>query len=249
MIQSLALHLARPLSIRRSLRTLSKLSTHVLVIAPSTRSTLEFAQALSRTRPCLVTRGPITASISWPDDEILRTPWEISHNFIGQPTLTRTILSFPDQLPCTSSNCVLLPFVGQPHAFSTLDALIVMRHLPRVFALSATSRRWGMRLIELSYEDAFDADGRLVSLHALMNNLLRILALDLASPPADWLARTLLAQRSERVLWTQEREDLKDVECLLRMQMQSRFCDKPATRGALDAVVQRQRLLIGAAPR
>ncbi len=194
-----------------------------------------------------MTRGPVTAGFSWPTEEILRTPSELAHAFVGQPALTRTILSFPDQLPCASSNCVLLPFLKQPHAFSTLDALIVMRHRPRAFALSATSRRWGMKLVELSYSNAFDTDGHLISLHGLMSNLLRVMALDLVTAPVDWLARTHLAQRSEKLLCAQEREDLKDIECLLRMQMQSRFCDKEMTREALDAVLMRQRFLVGTA--
>ncbi len=247
MINSLALRFTRPISIRFALGTLSRISTHVLIIAPAAQGTLAFAQALSRVRPCTVTRGPVTAAVPWQHEDILRSASEISHAFAGQPTLTRTILSFPDQLPCSSSNCVLLPFLDQPHGFSTLDALIVMRHRPRVFALSSTSRRWGMHLVELNYADAFDTEGRLLSLHGLMSLLLSVLASDLAAPPPDWLARACLAQRSERVLWVQEREELKDIECLLRMQLQSRFCDQERTGAALAAVVHRQRVLVGAA--
>lgn len=247
MIHSLVIRAARPLSIRRVLNALSRIPAHALIIAPAAESTLAFAQALSRTRPCIVTRGPVTAGIAWPHDDILRTAAEISHAFAGQPTLTRTILSFPDQLPCVSTNCVLLPFLEQPHAFSTLDALIVMRHRPRVFALSSTSRRWGMTLFELNYATAFDASGRLISLHGLMSLLLSVLASDLAVPPPDWLARACLAQRSERVLWMQEREQLKDIECLLRMQLQSRFCDHERTGTALAAIVHRQKVLTGVA--
>jgi hypothetical protein len=247
MINSLAIRFARPLSIHCALGTLSRVSTHALIIAPAAHGTIAFAQALSRVRPCVVTRGPVTASVPWQHEDILRSASEISHAFAGQPTLTRTVISFPDQLPCSASTCVLLPFLDQPHAFSTLDALVVMRHRPRVFALSSTSRRWGMRVFELSYADAFDADGRLCSLHGLMSVLLSVLASDLAAPPPDWLAREYLAQRSERVLWLQEREELKDIECLLRMQLQSRFCDQERTGAALDAVIHRQKVLIGAA--
>jgi len=246
MINSLAIRFAQPLSIRRALGTLSRISSHVLIIAPSAHGTLEFAQALCRIRPCIVTRGPVTAGVAWQSDDILRTASEIAHAYAGEQTLTRTIISFPDQLPCVSSNCVLLPFLDQPHAFSTLDALIVMRHRPRVFALSSNARRWGMQLFELTYEDSFDTEGKLLSLHGLMGNLLSVLASDLASPP-DWLARACLAERSERVLWMQEREELKDIECLLRMQLQSRFCDHDRTGAALAAIVHRQKVLVGAA--
>jgi hypothetical protein len=247
MIHSLATRLARPLSIRRVLGTLSRISTHVLIIAPAARGTLAFARALSRVRPCVVTRGPVTAAIDWPHEDILRSASEISHLFAGLPTLTRTVISFPDQLPCLSSNCVLLPFLEQPHAFSTLDALLVMRHRPRVFALSSTSRRWGMSLFELSCDDAFDTECRVGSVHGLMSVLLSVLASDLAAPPPDWLARACLAQRSERMLWMQEREQLKDIECLLRMQLQSRFCDHERTGAALAAIIHRQKVLTGVA--
>jgi hypothetical protein len=245
MINSLAVRFARPLSIRRSLKTLSHISTHVLVISPSTHGSLAFAQALGRTRPCLVTHGPITAAVPWPYEDCLRTAAEIAQAFSGQAELPRTVISFPDQLPCITSTCVMVPFLDRPHAFSTLEALLVLRHRPRVFALSASTRRWGFRLVEVQYEDAFDSDGRLISLGSLVNRLLLSLAADLARPPADWLASVYLEQKSERVLWMQAREEMKDIECLLRMQLQSRFCDRERTTAALAAVVERQKILIG----
>ncbi len=98
------------MSIRRALGTLSRISTHVLIIAPAAHGTLAFAQALSRTRPCIVTRGPVTAGCTRQNEDILRTAAEITHAYAGEAALTRTIISFPDQLPCVSSNRVLLPF-------------------------------------------------------------------------------------------------------------------------------------------
>jgi hypothetical protein len=245
MTNSLAVRFARPLSIRRSLSKLARISTHVLVISPSTQGTIAFAQALGRTRPCLVTRGPITEAVAWPFENCLYTAAEISNAFSGQPALPRTVISFPDQLPCITSTSVMVPFLDQKHAFSTLEALLVLRHRPRVFALSASSRRWGFKLVEVQYEDAFDADGQLISLGSLVARLLHWLRADLASPPADWLASACIAQKSERVLWMQAREEMKDIECLLRMQLQSRFCDRERTSAALAAVVERQKILIG----
>jgi hypothetical protein len=247
MIGSLALRAARPLSIRRSLSTLSRVSTHVLVIAASTPGAIAFAKALGRTRPCLITRGPVTESVPWPFEDCLRTAAEISHAFTGQPALPRTILSFPDQLPCITSTSVMLPFNGQPHAFSTLEALLVLRHRPRVFALTSAGRCWGFQLVEVQYDEAFDPEGRLISLGGLVQRLLLWLETDLANPSADWLARPCLQQKSERVLWMQAREEMKDIECLLRMQLQSRFCDRERTGAALAAVVERQKILVGTA--
>ena len=80
-----------------------------------------------------------------------------------------------------------------------------------------------------------------------VNTLLLWLATDLSNPPPDWLAASYLPLKSARALWMQAREEMKDVECLLRMQLQSRFCDRERTSAALAAVVERQRILIGTA--
>ena len=247
MIDALALRVTRPLSIYRSLSTLARVSTHVLIIAPSTQGAIAFAQALGRTRACLITRGPITEAVRWPFDDCLRSTAEISRAFTGQAALPRTIISFPDQLPCATSTSVMVPFNGQPHAFSTLEALLVLRHRPRVFALTSAGHRRGFHLTEVHYDEAFDADGRLISLGSLVTRLLLWLSADLSNPPPDWLARSHLLQKSERVLWMQAREEMKDIECLLRMQLQSRFCDRERASAALAAVVERQRILIGTA--
>jgi hypothetical protein len=247
MIDSLALRATRPLWIHRSLCTLSRVSTDVLIIAPSTHGAIAFAKALGHARPCLITRGPITETVRWPFEDCLRTAAEIAHAFTGQPALPRTIISFPDQLPCVTSTSVMVQFIGHPHAFSTLEALLVLRHRPRVFAFCSSGQRWGFRLVEVLYDEAFDPDGRLISLGSLMGRLLRLLEADLANPPADWLARPCLLQKSERVLWMQAREEMKDIECLLRMQLQSRFCDHERTSAALAAVVERQKILVGTA--
>jgi hypothetical protein len=246
MLSSLALRIARPLSVQRSLHQIAAIPTHVLVISPTTLGALAFARALGRDRPCVITSGPITAAMSWPMDDCLLTPAEISQAFTGQPALPRSVISFPDQIPCITSTSVMVPYLEQPHAFSTIEALLVMRHRPRVFALSCSSRRLGFGLVEVSYADAFDPDGRLLSLGALVNRLLLHFISDLEKgPPADWLGQRYLAQKSARVLWMQAREEMKDIECLLRMQLQSRFCDRERTCAALAAVVERQKILIG----
>jgi len=247
MIVSIARRAARPLCIYRSLGTLARVSTHVLVIAVSTQGAIEFAKALGRTRPCLITRGPITEPVHWPFEDCLRTAAEISHAFTGMPVLPKTIISFPDQLPCVTETSVMVPLNGLRYAFSTLDALLVLRHRPRVFALTYAAQRLGFRLIEVRYDEAFDPDGRLISLGGLVHRLLFWLENDLANPPRDWLARPCLLQKSERVLWMQAREEMKDIECLLRMQLQSRFCDRERTAAALAAVVERQKVLVGTA--
>jgi hypothetical protein len=247
MISSLAIRFLQPLSIYRSLSALVGVSTHVLIIAPSTQGAIAFAQTLARTRPCVITRGPITVAVPWPDETFLASASEISHAYTGQPALPATVISFPDQLPCVTPTSIRVPFLDQPHAFSTLGALLVMRHRPRVFALTSSASAWGFRLVEVRYDDAFDSDGRLISLGNLVARLLVWLGADLACPPRDWLASACLTEKTDRHLWRQAREDMKDIECLLRMQLQSRFCDRERTGAALVAVVERQKILIGTA--
>src|SRR5688500_5726397 len=87
MLNSVTTRLTRPLSIRCALRVLARVSTHVLVIAPSTRGAFAFAQALCRVRSCIVTRGPLTAAVAWPGEDCLKSAAEISQAFIGQPAL------------------------------------------------------------------------------------------------------------------------------------------------------------------
>jgi len=246
-ISDAVLSVMRWFSVRRSLRVLERVSTHVLIIAPSTRGALAFAQALCAVRTCHVTRGPVTSNGDFHLEHSLRTPAEISKAFAGQADLTRTVLSFPDQHICTGPSCVLIPFLQTRYAFSTLEALLVMRHRPRVFALHHAGAPWGFGLVELDYEDAFDAEGRLLSLASLMGRLFIRLADDLARPPGDWLARDYFALNSEHCLWHRAREELKELECLLRMHLQSRFCDPLRTTTALTAVAARLKFMNGTA--
>ncbi len=188
MIRSLAFRFARPLSIYRSLRVLSRCrpTCSSSPRAPKVRSRLP-ARSAARGL-ALITRGPITSAVPWPMPDCLRTAAELSQAFVGQPALPRTIISYPDQLPCITSTSVMVPFLQEPHAFSTLEALLVMRHKPRVFALSfAGGRRLGFRLIEVHYNDAFDADGQLISCGSLVGRLL-LLARNRSGEPATGLA-------------------------------------------------------------
>ncbi len=95
MMSSLALRIARPLSIRRSLHKLAAIPTHVLVISPTTIGAISFARALGTARPCLITRGPIIGGGPRPFDDRLRSTTEIPQAFTGQPTLPRSVISFP----------------------------------------------------------------------------------------------------------------------------------------------------------
>lgn len=245
MIRLLATRIERPLSTRRALRSLAVVPTHVLIISPSTLRAIEFAQELARERACIVTSGPLTAGSAWPSEDCLWTEADIARTFSGQPTLPRSIITFPDQHPCVTPTSVMVPFLKDVYAFSTLEALLVMRHKPRTFALAFPPGDIGFGLAEIHYADIFDSRDQLFSVGNLVSRLLVQMSVDLLSPPPDWLAKELLAQKSERMLWRKAREEMKDIECLLRMQLQHRFCDRERTTAALAAVVERQRILIG----
>jgi hypothetical protein len=237
--------IARWRSVARAVSVLERVPTHVVVIAPCTRGAISFARALCKYRACAVTSGPITSGPSWNLGANLRTPAEIAKVFAGQCVLPRTVVSFPDQHLSSGPACLQIPFLGGRYWFSTLEALLVMRHRPPVFGLVTLPATFGFHLREVRYDDQFDAEGRLLSLHSLLYRMLAHLDLQLACPPQDWLARDCLTQKSEAVQCARIREELKDVECLLRMHLQSRYCDRVCTATALSAVLSRQKVLVG----
>ena len=241
MISDLALQLNCARSIRRALGALDRVSTNALIIGPSTRSTIAFAQALSAARHCYVSAGPITSHPACKLQAHLMTPAEIVRSFAGASVLQRTVLSFPDQHASSGPACVQIPFLCSRYSFSTFESLLVMRHRPRVFALACRSSGGVFELREVEYEGLFDED-KLLSLPGLVQRLVAQLEIDLTHPPDDWVGQDTLSLKSQRAQCLQAREELKDVECLLRMHLQSRYCDRLRTSTALAAVVARQKL-------
>lgn len=233
---------ARARSIQRSLQRLDAEPSHILLIAPSTCGALALARALCRRRPCFITSGTIT---SLPDLRLgphVRSPADIARAFAGQSALPRSVISLPDQHAGGEAGSVILPFLGARYSFSAFDALLVARHRPPVYALAGASAAGDFTLQPIHYGDLFAPDGRLLSLPGLLRRLFMYLEQELAQPPPDWLASECFRVRSEAVRWLGLREELKDVECLLRMHLQSRYCDRVRTETALSAVVARQKL-------
>jgi hypothetical protein len=242
MIGELARRVVRAHSVQRALAELARVSTHVLLIAPSTWGAFALARALCATRPCFVSSGPISSCAHWKLGPYLRTPAEIAKAFAGQSELPRTVVSFPDQHPGSGPACVRIPFLDTRYSFSTLEALLVVRHRPPVYALTSGSSLCDFRLHEVRYADLFSIDGRLLSLPGLVRRLMMHLEQELTCPPRDWLAEQCFALKSAGLQLFRLREELKDIECLLRMHLQSRYCDRLRTATALAAVVARQRL-------
>jgi hypothetical protein len=242
MLVEIARAAVRTHSVHRALALLARVPGHVLLVMPCTRRAFALARALCLTRQCFVTDGLIAAAPQWNLKRHLREPAQIGSAFAGQSELPRTVVSFPEQHASRGPGCIHIPFLGSRYTFSTFEALIAARHRPPVFALAGGSSLEDFELRPVHYDELFTPDGRLVSLPGLTRRLLMHLEQEVTSPPHDWLARQHLAVKSERVQWLHVREQLKDVECLLRMHLQTRYCDRLRTTSALAAVSGRRRL-------
>jgi hypothetical protein len=242
MIVELARAIVRTHSMHRAVALLARVPTHVMLIMPCTRRAFAMARAVCLTRQCFVTGGPLSAAPQWKLKPHLRTPAEIAIAFAGQSELLRTVVSFPEQHPSLETGGVRIPFIGGRYTFSAFEALLVARHRPPVYALAGGSALEDFRLHEVRYAELFTADDRLISLPGLIRRLLMHLEQEVAEPPHDWLGEAQLELKSEVMHWVQRRETLKDVECLLRMHLQTRYCDRLRTSAALAAVSGRRRL-------
>lgn len=228
-------------SIRLAMDSLAGIPEHVLLMLPTTRTSLLLARQIRDARGCCVTEGPISASSEWGLASIAQTPSDIAHGFCGQEQLPRTVISFPDQLCGNDLSFAWVPFLGSSYLFSVIEALLVLRHRPRVFALRSISAAGDFRLTEVFYADLLGSQARLASLQALMRRLLTPLETELLAPPADWLAARCMTLKSESHWRFAMREELKDMECLLRLQMLSPACDRLRVSMAVAAIVARQR--------
>jgi hypothetical protein len=231
MFRHVARWFTRARSVQQALETLVPAPENTLLILPSTRTALTLARRLCDLRLCGVTAGPITTQSLWRLGRHARSPQEIviaSADFNG---LQFMVISFPDQIVGNEVTFAPIPFLGSRHWFSTFEAALVAKHQPRVFALESDA------LVQIRYDDV------LHSLPDLMGRLLRPLELELMNPPADWLAARCLTQKSESGVRSRMREDLKEIECLLRLHARSVGCDRLRTSTAIAAVVSRLKLL------
>jgi hypothetical protein len=231
MFRHVARWLARARFAQNALETLLPARENTLVILPSTRTTLRLARRLCDLRICSVTAGPITTQGIWRLARHTRAPQEIAIASADFAELQCIVISFPDQIVGNELTFARIPFLGSSHWFSTFEAALVVQHRPRVYALESDS------LVQLRYDDV------LHSLPDLMARLLRPLELQLMYPPADWLAARCLTQKSETGVRSRMREDLKEIECLLRLHARSVGCDRLRTSTAIAAVVSRLKML------
>jgi hypothetical protein len=238
--------IARNRSIRQALGVIDRVPGHVLLILPTTRNALRLAREVAAVRDCCIMEGPVTSDTAWQFGLALRTPADVAKAFAGQSELPRTVVSFPDQLIGNDLSTAWLPFLGTRYSFSVIEALLALRHRPQVFALRICSSAGDFALFEVPYAELIDSESHRAPLQALMSRLLGPLETGLLSPPPDWLAARWLAQKSEAFWRLKLREELKDVECLLRLHMLSPGCDRLRAGTAVAAVVARQKYMFGA---
>lgn len=229
--------LARAQFVQRSLDVLLAAPENTLVILPSTRGALQLARRLCDFRTCQVTAGPITVRPSCRLSAHVRAPQDIVLACADFAEMQCMVISFPDQLVGHEASFRPVPFLGTNHWFSTTEATLVMRHRPRVYAAS------GFKLTQVEYDDLLDGYGRARSWRDLMSRLFACLEQELAHPPRDWLAARYLAQKSEAGVRSRLREELKEIECLLRLHARSVGCDRVGTATAIAAITAHGRFL------
>ena len=215
-------NLARTRSLRRALSALTPDGVNRLLILPATVGALELARALCQRQACRVTAGPVTAEPRWQLAPCLRTPAEIVREFAGERRLNALVISFPDQIAGEGESFVTLRFLGMDRRFSLLEAVLALRHQPQVYQYRSRRPLGAYRLLEVPYAHAFSAaDHRTAPVH-LLRTLLAGLEAELASPPRDWLAAPIFALKSPITFEFRVREELKEVEALLRLAVNAR---------------------------
>jgi hypothetical protein len=214
--------LARARSLRRALLTLAPDGVNRLLILPTTVGALELARALCLRQACRITAGPITAEPRWQLAQSLRTPAEIVREFAGERRLNALVISFPDQIAGEGESFVTLRFLGMERRFSLLEAVLALRHQPQVHQYRSRRPLGAYRLLEVPYAHAFSAADHRTAPVQLLRTLLAGLEAELASPPRDWLAASTFALKSPVTFEFRVREELKEVEALLRLAVDAR---------------------------
>ena len=211
----------RARSVNRALGRIPADAINLLIIAPSTVGTLELARALCVRQACRVTSGPVASDSRWGLQPFLRSPAEIVSEYAGERCLGATIISFPDQIAGEGDSFVPLRFLGMERRFSLLEAVLVLRHQPRVQQLRSGPLAGAFRLTEIAYRDALSSADHRTPPVRLLQTLLSGLETELADPPVDWLAAGAFALKSPVAFEYHVREELREVESLLRLAWQA----------------------------
>jgi len=235
-IQARVRSLTRSRSVGRALRGISVEERNLLLILPSTVGALELARALCARQPCRVTAGPVVADPRWQLASHVRTPAEIVREFAGERRLAASIISFPDQIAGEGEAFVPLRFLGIERRFSLLEAVLVLRHQPRVLQYRRARPAGAFRLAPIEYGQAMSAANHRTAPVRLMHTLLAGLEAELAEPPADWLASSSFALKSPVAFEFRVREELREIESLLRLALDTEVAQSPILQPALTSV-------------
>ncbi len=209
--------LTRARSQKRALKVLAGQSGNGVLIMPTTVGALGFAQTLCELRCCRVTAGPVTAEPRWNLLPYLRTPAQIVREFAGERRLGALVISFPDQIAGEGESFVTLRFLGLERRFSLLEAVLALRHQPYVYQYRSCLPCGAFRLKPVPYSHVLSAADHRTAPARLTRTLLAGLEEELKSPPADWLGAATFALKSAIAYEFRVREEMKEVESLLRL--------------------------------
>jgi len=228
--------LARARSLRHALDSIAPDDSNRLLILPTTVGTLELAGALCSRQPCRVTTGPVSVEARWGLAPHLRTPAEIVREFAGERHLNALVISFPDQIAGEGESFMTLRFLGMDRRFSLLEAVLVLRHQPLVYQYRSRRPFGAYRLLEVPYAHALSAADHRTAPAYLLRTLLAGLEAELAKPPRDWLAASSFALKSPVTFEFRVREELKEIEALLRLAVDARTDTPDRFETALKSV-------------
>jgi hypothetical protein len=235
--------IARIRSIRLALDSIYALPEPALFIMPFTRSALLLTQQLAQRLSCrIVAEEQLFNSV--PDrDAIVCSPAQLVHEFADSNTLPHHVICFPEQLIGYDPSYNWIPFLESRYLFSILEALLCARHHPAVFGLCTVSSSGDFRLAPIPYADYIESHNK-ACLTPLMIQIFSVLEKELRNPPSDWLGAHCLARKSEAFWRGSIREQLKDIECLLRLQLLQGQGHRQQLCEAIAAVVNKQKQVV-----
>jgi hypothetical protein len=235
--------LARIRSIRLALDSIYQLPQPALFILPFTRSALLLTQQIARRVSCrIVAAEQLLDSVAESDARVC-SPAQLVHEFADSSTLPHHVICFPEQWVGYDPSYNWIPFLGSRYLFSILEALLCARHRPAVFGLHTSSDCGDFRLVAIPYANCIESHNK-ACLTPLMMQIFSVLEKELRNPPSDWLGAHYLARKSEAFWRGFIREQLKDIECLLRLQLLQGQGNRQELYDAIKAVVIKQKQVV-----
>jgi hypothetical protein len=114
--------------------------------------------------------------------------------------------------------------------------VLVLRHQPRVYQFRSRRPLGAYHLTDVPYSGALSAADHRTAPIRLMHKLLSGLESELATPPPDWLGAASFALKSPVTFEFRVREELKEIESLLRLAVDARIDQRTRLLPALNSV-------------